>query len=131
MLHMRVRRRATAGNDESAVGREQTLAGFRFQCAPQLVRSLHQRRVVFALADREARDARVAVARAEGVRWREAIQAENARALLRQVIDRRAAHRAESQHDGIVGYRSAHATQRTGLVGSILAGGGLIGPSSK
>ena len=60
-LHMRGRTRRVARNDEATVGRQQALAGLGLDRAPDLMRAPGQQRVLLVLADRDARDAGVAM----------------------------------------------------------------------
>jgi hypothetical protein len=106
LFDVRDRRLLGAGNDQPAAGREERRSLFALELAPQLVRAHRQWRVLRTLADCQARDARVAVARTQHMRRREAVDAKNAPAKPGEMIDRRAAHRAKPEHDGV---ESCHA----------------------
>ncbi len=100
---MHDRRPRAARDEQPAVRSEQRCTGFALEVAPQRMRANGERCVVGAFADRETRYARVAVRRAESMRGRVAIDAEGAVAALAEVMERRAAHRAQTENDRAVG----------------------------
>jgi hypothetical protein len=63
-------------------------------------------------ADGEAGDARVAMAGALLVRRRKTIDAQNARAALRKLVERSAAHGAEADNDDVVARQAGTAFQK-------------------
>src|SRR5450631_11954 len=91
-----------ARDDEAAGDDEELRARLRLDVAPDLVRAAHDRRVVLALADRDARDAGVAVRRAKRVGRREAVDAEHLRAALGRLVGARRADRSQSHDDEVV-----------------------------
>ncbi len=88
-------------DDEPAGRLHQRRAGLGLELAPERMRTLHQRHVLVAFADREPRDAASAVARAAIVRRAQAVDADRRRALAREVAQHRAAGDAEPDDDDI------------------------------
>ena len=95
------RARAFTRNDQRPVMDEQRLAGVRFQLAPNLMRAVGELGVFGAFPAGEAGDARLAMARAHPMRWRELIDAEHTLSGFGELIERRRAHRAEADHDSV------------------------------
>ena len=75
------------------------------------MRTPRERQILRAFAEREARDARVAVRRAVIVRRMKSIDAKHTCTAPRQLIERSRAHRTEADHDGICRPRRAHGGQ--------------------
>jgi hypothetical protein len=94
--------RPRAGEDEAAGGGHQRLAGARLELAPDGVRALHEGHVLVAFADGQPRDARVAVRGALVVRRRELVDAQHARAALRELVERGGTEGAEADDDDVV-----------------------------
>ena len=80
---------------------QQLAAASRLKLAPQLIGAAQQRHVGRMLEIAEPDDAGFAVRGAAVVARREALDAEHARAAPRQLRQRRAAHRAEADHDHV------------------------------
>jgi hypothetical protein len=88
---------------------QQRRAGRTLDLPPQLVRPPHQRHVLGALADRDARDPCVAVRGAAIVRWPEAVDADHPQPAPGQLERDRAPHRAEAGDDRVEPLRPTHA----------------------
>ena len=86
---------------EAAGDVEDVLAGGGFELSPDFVGAHGVGDVVTPLADREAGEAGVAVGRSAIVRRGVLVDAEDARPPLRRLVERRAPHRPESDHDHI------------------------------
>jgi len=100
-IFVRARARSRTGNDQQAVLHQQSLAGFVLQFAPDFMRPVRERRVLNPFAAGQPRDARVAVARAEYMRRRITIDAENFLAAFGELIERGRAHRAEADNHAV------------------------------
>ena len=96
--------------DEFAAGRadlgdaggvEERLAGRRFKLAPQRVGPAQQRHIGRVLEIAEPDDAGLAMRRALVVPGRKSLDACDADAAARQLIERRAAHGADANHDHV------------------------------
>src|SRR5687768_933512 len=93
------RRRAI--HDQTACFFKERVAGGRFNLTPEFVRPQGEGNVFFAFAYGLPCDAAVAMRRTHGV-WRaELIDAENATALLRELIDGGASHRAQAENNDV------------------------------
>ncbi len=93
---------AVGPSEEEAAGlREECLAGFALELAPEIPGAAEERDVVGVLVVREPDDAREAARRAERVAARELLEAEHARAAPREVICGRAPVRAEADDDRV------------------------------
>ena len=82
---------------------EEALSRFLLELAPERVSSAQQGDVGRVLVVRHADDAGAAVIGAALVRHRELLEAEHAEAAARELMQRGAAHRAEADHDDVVG----------------------------
>ena len=89
-------------DDQPAALREQILAGLGLELPPDRVRTLHQRRVGLAFADRLAGDARVPVGRAVDVRRRESIDADGADPAPGELVEGRRAGGAEADDGHVI-----------------------------
>ena len=92
---------ACAREHQQSILNEEGVARFRFKLAPDLMRAAGELAVLRPFAAGEARDACLAVARAEPVRGRELLNAEDALSGFRELIKRARAHRAQADHDGV------------------------------
>src|SRR5450759_819650 len=93
---------------EPARDLHQRCSARRLQLAPQFVRSLDQRHVQRMLEVGLANNATVPVRRAELVCLRELLESQNAEATACEMKQRRAAHRAQSDDNGVVATRLDH-----------------------
>ena len=89
-------------------------ARLRFELAPDFVRPNCKRRVLRTFANREPRDARVAMCRAKCVRRIETIDAQHTRLFLGQLIRGRCARCAQPDHDHVVVRHYSPAASRCG-----------------
>ena len=92
---------ALRSQNQRAVASQQAAASGCLQLFPDLVGALHQGHELAAFADGLAGDAGVTVRRAPVVRRVEAVNADDARAELGSLIQRRAAHRSQTDDDDV------------------------------
>src|SRR5947209_16062881 len=81
------------GEDDNPLPRQQLCPRLVLDLAPYFMRATHQRHILAALADREARDPGVAVRRAPWMRGRVLVDSYHGHASGRELIARGAAHR--------------------------------------
>lgn len=87
---------------------QQRCPGLAFQGAPELVGPLHQRHVGRMLEVRLADDSCLSVGGPESMRWRVAVEAEDAKTAAGQLERGRAAHCAEPGDDDVVSEVGRH-----------------------
>ncbi len=93
--------RAGRGQNQAAVADHQAAAGGGFQFFPDLMGAQDQRNEIAAFADGLTSDARVPVRRALVMRRNEAIDADDARAQPGALVEGRAAHSSQADHQNI------------------------------
>ena len=93
--------RAGRGQNQAAVADQQAAAGGGFQFFPDLMGAQDQRNEIAAFADGLTSDARVPVRRALVMRRNEAIDADDARAQPGALVEGRAAHSSQADHQNI------------------------------
>ena len=97
---------------QSARLMKESLGGAALEIGPELIGPLNEWHVMRMLVVRLANDSRQAVGGSQGVRRRKAIEARDANAALRQMVQRSTSHRSEADdHDvGSVSHGVGHCT---------------------
>jgi hypothetical protein len=92
---------ALSGNDKQAVLGQQILAGLPLEVAPDVVGTAGKDRILRAFAASDTGNPRLAVRRAELVRWFELVQPKHRSLAQAELVKRSRAHRAKAEDNGV------------------------------